>query len=68
MVKRRARASDQWHRLFTVSGSCREFMYLDTVRTKTELKPLIRFVKGQGDLYRVTRLKDGRYIIWDARV
>jgi len=66
-IKTRARASDQWHRFFTVGDEKREFMYLDTARTKAELGPVIWFVKSQGDLYRVTRLKDGRYEIWDAR-
>lgn len=66
-IKTRAKASDQWHRFFSVGDEKREFMYLAMTATKAELKPWIRQVKGQGDLYRVTRLKRGAYIIWDAR-
>ena len=54
-------------RWFKVNGSNREFMYLDEARTKQELQSAIKFVKEQGDLYRITRNKAGRYTIWDAR-
>ena len=66
--RKRVHASDQWHRFFTDSvGNTREFMYLHAARNKYELEPFIALVKGQGDLYRITRRKNGLYEIWDAR-
>lgn len=56
-----------WTRWFKVKGEDREFMYLFEGDTKKELQPFIQAVKGQGDLYRITKEK-GRYFIYDARV
>ena len=55
-----------WFRHFRVYGDTRTFMYLYGAPTKAELQPFIQMVKGQGDLYRITKWKGG-YEIWDAR-
>ena len=56
----------RWTRWFKVNGSNREFMFYASARTKVGLQPHIRRIKGQGDLYRVTKYKGG-YEVWDAR-
>lgn len=62
----KAKASDQWHRFFTVDGETREFMYVITEHLKSDLKPHTKHIKSQGDLYRITKVKRG-YTLWDAR-
>lgn len=56
-----------YFRFFKVNGSDREFMYLIKTPTRQELDQYIEWVKGQGDIYRVTKEKTG-YVLWDARV
>ena len=51
---------------FKINGEDYEFMYLCSAKTKAALKPLVEFVKAQGDMYRITR-HFGKYVIWDAR-
>lgn len=58
--------SDEWIKSFKVNGEDHAFMYLYGADTKSELKPFIELVKGQGDMYRITK-EYGRYHIWDAR-
>ena len=53
-------------RSFRVGDMNRRFMYLHTTKDSSKLQELRKFVKGQGDIYRVTHGEDGD-TIWDAR-
>ena len=57
----------RWTRYFTVNGETREFMYTYGSKDKTVLQPFIRMIKGQGDIYRITKTASGYYKLWDAR-
>jgi hypothetical protein len=68
----RKKTSSMWHKFFKVGGSDREFMYYTSAKNKSDLKPHIKDIKKQGDMYRVTKHKNKKrgtfFNLFDARI